>query len=288
MQILIIIFVAIPIIISLTVLFSIGLCREFNYLQNKSVVLNKKKQLKTTNNNIEEETSNEGTLEKVEAHHSENTLEEVDEELDDERISVYNKIIEKAMQEASEIKENGNQKAQMLIDQTLKETEEKINQMLEEAKAKNADLIKTKNAEFDQAVKQQVLANQKRIIKETFEKALEKLTNMTDEELNNYVVSHLQKSQINNDVTIKVNKNEYTKYQTLFSTNHDSNLDILTKELNLNNVMITLSNDSVDIVGGFIIACEYFDIDNSYEVILNNLSEELETTIAEMLFKSEE
>ncbi len=288
MQILIIIFVAIPIIISLTVLFSIGLCREFNYLQNKSVVLNKKKQLKTTNNNIEEETSNEGTLEKVEAHHSENTLEEVDEELDDERISVYNKIIEKAMQEASEIKENGNQKAQMLIDQTLKETEEKINQMLEEAKAKNADLIKTKNAEFDQAVKQQVLANQKRIIKETFEKALEKLTNMTDEELNNYVVSHLQKAQINNDVTIKVNKNDYTKYQTLFSTNHDSNLDILTKELNLNNVMITLSNDSVDIVGGFIIACEYFDIDNSYEVILNNLSEELETTIAEMLFKSEE
>ncbi len=288
MQILIIIFVAIPIIISLTVLFSIGLCREFNYLQNKSVVLNKKKQLKTTNNNIEEETSNEGTLEKVEAHHSENTLEEVDEELDDERISVYNKIIEKAMQEASEIKENGNQKAQMLIDQTLKETEEKINQMLEEAKAKNADLIKTKNAEFDQVVKQQVLANQKRIIKETFEKALEKLTNMTDEELNNYVVSHLQKAQINNDVTIKVNKNDYTKYQTLFSTNHDSNLDILTKELNLNNVMITLSNDSVDIVGGFIIACEYFDIDNSYEVILNNLSEELETTIAEMLFKSEE
>mgnify|MGYP004509400659 FL=1 len=288
MQILIIIFVAIPIIISLTVLFSIGLCREFNYLQNKSVVLNKKKQLKTTNNNIEEETSNEGTLEKVEAHHSENTLEEVDEELDDERISVYNKIIEKAMQEASEIKENGNQKAQMLIDQTLKETEEKINQMLEEAKAKNADLIKTKNAEFDQVVKQQVLANQKRIIKETFEKALEKLTNMTDEELNNYVVSHLQKAQINNDVTIKVNKNDYTKYQTLFSTNHDSNLDILTKELNLNNVMITLSNDSVDIVGGFIIACEYFDIDNSYEVILNNLSEELETTIAEILFKSEE
>lgn len=288
MQILIIIFVAIPIIISLTVLFSIGLCREFNYLQNKSVVLNKKKQLKTTNNNIEEETSNEGTLEKVEAHHSENALEEVDEELDDERISVYNKIIEKAMQEASEIKENGNQKAQMLIDQTLKETEEKINQMLEEAKAKNADLIKTKNAEFDQAVKQQVLANQKRIIKETFEKALEKLTNMTDEELNNYVVSHLQKAQINNDVTIKVNKNDYTKYQTLFSTNHDSTLDILTKELNLNNVMITLSNDSVDIVGGFIIACEYFDIDNSYEVILNNLSEELETTIAEMLFKSEE
>ena len=276
MQILIIIFVAIPIIISLTVLFSIGLCREFNYLQNKSVVLNKKKQLKTTNNNIEEETSNEGTLEKV------------DEELDDERISVYNKIIEKAMQEASEIKENGNQKAQMLIDQTLKETEEKINQMLEEAKAKNADLIKTKNAEFDQAVKQQVLANQKRIIKETFEKALEKLTNMTDVELNNYVVSHLQKAQINNDVTIKVNKNDYTKYQTLFSINHDSNLDILTKELNLNNVMITLSNDSVDIVGGFIIACEYFDIDNSYEVILNNLSEELETTIAEMLFKSEE
>lgn len=201
---------------------------------------------------------------------------------------MYNKIIEKAMQEASEIKENGNQKAQMLIDQTLKETEEKINQMLEEAKAKNADLIKTKNAEFDQAVKQQVLANQKRIIKETFEKALEKLTNMTDVELNNYVVSHLQKAQINNDVTIKVNKNDYTKYQTLFSTNHDSNLDILTKELNLNNVMITLSNDSVDIVGGFIIACEYFDIDNSYEVILNNLSEELETTIAEMLFKSEE
>lgn len=188
---------------------------------------------------------------------------------------MYNKIIEKAEAEASRIKENGELKAKKLTKELLNETQEKINQMVDEAKIKNADLIKTKTAEFDQALKQKVLSNQKELIKETFAYALEKLVKMNDEELKMFIVSSLKKSGLKGNVSLKVNKEDTHRYSKII------------KQININNLNLNLSSESANIKGGFIIEGEYFDVDNSYEVILQNLSEELETEIAQMLFKKE-
>ena len=188
---------------------------------------------------------------------------------------MYNKIIEKAEAEASRIKENGELKARKLTDELLNETQEKINQMVDEAKIKNADLIKTKTAEFDQTLKQQVLSNQKELIKETFDYALKKLVKMNDEELKKFIIISLHKSGLTGDVVLKVNKDDYNRYYNII------------KKVSFDNMKLTLSSESANIKGGFIIEGKYFDLDNSYEVILKNLSEELETKIAQMLFKNE-
>ena len=188
---------------------------------------------------------------------------------------MYNKIIEKAEAEALKIKENGQLKANKITDDLLAETIEKIKQMLDEAKSKNADLIKTKTAEFDQALKQEVLANQKQLIKETFNVALEKLMKMNDESLKKFIVSSISKANLTGEIVLKVNKDDYNRYANII------------KQIKLDNTKLLLSKEFVNIKGGFIVEGEYFDVDNSYEVILNNLTEELETTISQMLFSKE-
>jgi vacuolar-type H+-ATPase subunit E/Vma4 len=48
---------------------------------------------------------------------------------------------------------------------------------------------------------------------------------------------------------------------------------------------VSLAKDSVDISGRFIIENEYFDIDNSFEVILDEIKDKYESALAKMLFE---
>lgn len=199
--------------------------------------------------------------------------------------SVYDKIIALGNEDASNIRQEGRNKVNSITEQIMAEINEKIEQMISDAEAKNSDLVKTKQAELEQNKKQEVLASQKKIIKETFNVVLNKLCEMNDSDLNKFVISYLNKSNLKEDVTIKVSKNDYDKYVRLFSSSNNSELDILAKSFGYN---VALSKDCVNIKGGFIIEGSYFDIDNSYEVILEDLSSNLETKVAEMLFRNEE
>ena len=199
--------------------------------------------------------------------------------------SVYDKIIALGKEDAVKILEEGKNKKDNITEQIMAETKEKIEQMISDAKARNEDLVKTKLAELEQNKKQEVLSSQKKIIKETFNVVLNKLCEMNDNDLTKFVVSYLNKSNLKEDVTIKVSKSEYDKYINLFSISKNNNLDVLSKSFGYN---VVLSKDTLNIKGGFIIEGSYFDIDNSYEVILEDLSNNLETKVAEMLFRNEE
>lgn len=199
--------------------------------------------------------------------------------------SVYDKIIAQGQEDASAILEAGHEKANNITEQMKNLVNEKIEQMISDAKTKNEDLVKTKVAELEQNKKQNVLANQKRLIKEAFNVALNKLVSMDDENLSKFVLSYLLKSQLQEDVVIKVNYNELNRYKKLFSSNNSNDLDILSSQFNHH---VELSNETHNSQGGFIIEGPYFDIDNTYLVVLEGLSNTLETKVAEILFKSEE
>lgn len=188
---------------------------------------------------------------------------------------MYDKIINKALSDANEIKENGKIKAQKLTNDLLEETNNKIALMLSEAAQKNIDMINGKNAELEQQLKQEVLAIKKNIIKDVFNKALDKLLKMNDKDFEVFFKTYLSKANLKGKITLRVNKNDYNKYNNLIN------------KLKFDNLDINLSNSYVPIIGGFIIEGEYFDIDNSYEVILNNLNETLEVEIANKLFTNE-
>lgn len=198
-------------------------------------------------------------------------------------VSVYDKIINKGQEEAQRILDQGQEKADNITEQILNETDLKVKKIIEENDVKNADLVVTKKAEIEQSCKQKVLQNKKKLIEKTFNNVLKEMLNYSDQDLQKYVLSNLKKENINYDALVKVNKNEANRYMKLFSSKMDQNLDILSTKLGIKK-NLKLDQEYGKFNGGFVLECENFDLDYSYEAIVQSLKVQLETEVANKLF----
>lgn len=198
--------------------------------------------------------------------------------------TIYEKIENKGRNDALEIKKNGEEKAERLKNEVLEKTEKVIHKMVDNAKEEAKETLKTKYTEFAQMSNQSTLKNRKEIIKMTFEKAFERMSDFSDDELFEYVVKLLKNSQIAGNEVIKVSSSSRQRYQKLFSKKNNNELDILNKELG-DNCSLKMSNEDALIDGGFILESEYFDIDYSYRTVLKDLMSEVETELAKILFE---
>lgn len=205
--------------------------------------------------------------------------------------SIYEKIENKGALDASEILNNGQQKAQEIEDTILKNAKKEAELILQKANNRSRDHIKTQSTMIEQNAKQRTLLKKKDFINKTFDLAHQELLKIDDEKLVDYVVKMIQLEKINGNEAIEVSKEDYSRFSKLFTTGLQDNgyyvLDILNKKLG-NNYKLKLSSKYADINGGFIIVGENFDIDLSYKTILERIKEEHETEIANILFDSEE
>lgn len=194
--------------------------------------------------------------------------------------SVYEKIIEKANQEAFSIISEGKIKANNITEQKLNETNFKISQVILDTKAKCENQILVSTASIEQMKSQKILNHKKRLIKESFDKVLEQLVQLNDEELTKYVINNLNKSKLVGQEKILVNDSDFIRYNNLFSSKKDNHLDKLFN----NKYELLLEKTNKNILGGFIVETLYYDIDYTYEVVLGELEELIEAEVSKMLF----
>jgi len=190
--------------------------------------------------------------------------------------SVYDKIIEKAKLDASKIIADGTAKLKELDLLTKEEVEKEKSAALKDASLKDEERVLVYKASLEQSFNQQRLAHQKELLQKVIDQTKQELMNLSDNELIAFVKNHIRKANIEKSI-IKVNEKDYDRYVKLFSSNNNQMLDTLGD--------VSLAKDSVDISGGFIIENEYFDIDNSFEVILDEIKDKYESALAKMLFE---
>lgn len=190
--------------------------------------------------------------------------------------SVYDKIIEKAKLDASKIIADGTEKVKELDLLTKEEVEKEKSAALKDASLKDEERVLVYKASLEQSFNQQRLAHQKELLQKVIDQTKQELMNLSDNELIAFVKNHIRKANIEKAI-IKVNEKDYDRYIKLFSSNNNQMLDTLGD--------VSLAKDSVDISGGFIIENEYFDIDNSFEVILDEIKDKYESALAKMLFE---
>ena len=190
--------------------------------------------------------------------------------------SVYDKIIEKAKLDASKIIADGTEKVKELDLLTKEEVEKEKSAALKDASLKDEERVLVYKASLEQSFNQQRLAHQKELLQKVIDQTKQELMNLSDNELIAFVKNHIRKANIEKAI-IKVNEKDYDRYVKLFSSNNNQMLDALGD--------VSLAKDSVDISGGFIIENEYFDIDNSFEVILDEIKDKYESALAKMLFE---
>ena len=135
-----------------------------------------------------------------------------------------------------------------------------------------------------------ILRDKKNLMLSTLNSAFEKMMNMSDERLKDYVITIIKSESIIGDETILVSNTEYNRYLNLFSSEKSMKdsvvLDLLNTELG-RKYNLVLSNEGADIDGGFLIISKTYDIDGSYKTILNNVLENNESEIAKILFSEE-
>lgn len=197
--------------------------------------------------------------------------------------SIYEKIEKQGALEAEAIYENGVKKALEYEEAKLNEAQAEVDLLLKKHLEHNADRVKTKVTEFEQKAKQRTLTKKKALIDDAFKEALKRFIALDDKALSEFVIKLASRDKLTSEDVIMVNKVDYSRYVKLFSTGKMANgLYILDK---LNNVR--LAYDSASIAGGFIVIGKKYDINHSFETILNTIQEQEEANIAQMLFSEE-
>lgn len=203
--------------------------------------------------------------------------------------SIYDKIIDKGSLDASEIISLGEQRAEVLRTSIISEAKAEAARKLEVNAKVNQEKVKAMTTAFERLAKKEILFKKKELIDDIFNLALNTLKKLSDFELFDFVKKYILAEKITGNEVIKVNKADYGKYLSLFSSNKPGDLVVLDK---LNQKLgskynLKLSNEHVNINGGFIIESEHFDIDLSFDSILNIIKEQKETEIANILYNEE-
>lgn len=203
--------------------------------------------------------------------------------------SIYDKIIYKGSLDAFEIINLGKEKAEEIKISIINEAKAEAHKLIQNNKKANQDKVKTKTTNFERLAKKEILFKKKELINDLFIIGKKKLKELKDIELFNLVKKYILKELITGSEIIKVSKADYGKYLSLFSSGKPTELvllDKLNKELG-SNYNLQLANTPANIDGGFIIVSKHFDIDLSFNSILNIIKESHETKIANILYNEE-
>lgn len=202
-------------------------------------------------------------------------------------VSIYEKIENKGALDAKKIKEAGEDKAQLQMQEAEAEAKRDIDNLISKTINANNEKIKTKITEFEQTAKKSTLSIKKSLIDEVFNNALAELQKLDGESLSKFVINLLKKDQLSGDEVMLVTKQDLNKYLKIFSSGKASkneyDLDLLNKKIG-NNHQLKLRVIDENINGGFIIEGKTFDINHSFPAILKQAITANEAEIAKALF----
>lgn len=201
--------------------------------------------------------------------------------------TIFEKIIKKGEEAAREI----TKETETLVANLIKEEKTKAFSTQQEAikkeKLKLEREIAQKEAGFVLEKRQIILKHKMSLIDEVIKELYQKLNNLENEELLEFASNLIKAEKLVNKQVMEVNKDDYKRYLTAFSSHKKTDLvllDKLNKKLD-NKVEISLSNEPATIKDGFLIIGKDYDLNFSVSAYLANLKAQYEKEIFEILFK---
>lgn len=199
--------------------------------------------------------------------------------------TIYEKIESKGDIQVRDILAKAQKKSKDIYDTAISKANSDANKLITKAKEDANKTLNYKRRLFDLEKRQALLTSKQEILDSIFDDVLHQIEKFEGKDLLNYVIKLLKTEKFLGTEVIKVNKRDYNKYLKALSSEKASNLvelDILNKELKTS---FKLSNVSINIKNGFLLEGKDFDLNFSFDEIINNLRKENELKIAQELFE---
>ena len=191
--------------------------------------------------------------------------------------TVISKIEEKARETASVILEEGKLEAKKVYDEIVSDAKVRADAIKKKAQD-NAALLERGRRQSDNQMKSLALLKAKKdALLLARESAKKELLEITDKRFVEIFSKYMSLSDLSGEFTLIPSK----EHRALAEKNQ--------KKLEKNvGVSLTISDTDADIVGGFIISSDIYDVDYSLDSILDFIFEENEKAISEILFQKGE
>lgn len=189
---------------------------------------------------------------------------------------LINVILDDAQKIATSTRNEGSEKAQEIINRASFDVTVSKQKAYEETNLIREDILKQAIVDANLDVKKLILATKRGILDVAFNDAMKKLLNLPKQEYLKIISSLLNNSEDGDTVLISLkDKSVITK-------------DFIANESKRLGKKIVLSNQYINILGGVILSNENFDKNFSFEVLMLNLRNEIETNISNQIFKMQE
>jgi vacuolar-type H+-ATPase subunit E/Vma4 len=205
--------------------------------------------------------------------------------------SLYEKIEQKAIDDAQKILKAGEVKAQAAMAAALAAAEARNAELLAKTQEKNLSLRKTQTTELEQAERQELLTLKKSLIDRVQADVAQKMQTLPDPDWVAFVVGTLAADELRGGETIVPSALDRPRFLTHFSSGESTPEGILLRKLSRQlpgNPDLILSPKNAPISGGFLVEGTDFDIDHSHQTLLLNIKEKYESELATILFAPRE
>ncbi len=195
-------------------------------------------------------------------------------------------IVKEAQKEVDVILKEAKQESQILKDKLIEATDKKADSLLNDAQKEHNKIIKEKQIEFEHQTKTLILEEKNKQIQEVLNKLKTHILNLDDKGLFDYTVKLIKEENIKGNETIRVKKEDYNRYLTVFSTKAKGSvveLDKLNEKLG-KQYQLKLENKPAKIPDGFILVGDIYDLNFSVEPLFVKIKRQYEKEIHDILY----
>lgn len=198
---------------------------------------------------------------------------------------IVNKILESANQEAQETIDRANQQAKEQVAEINKDTQKRLDGLKQQFLTDCSEFEKRSKLNAGIEERKKLLAAKREVMDQAFEVAREKLRNLDEETWKKFITEIVLAGTVTDTEYIKVPEKDYKRF-TSRSSNGKTFLEVLNEQLRKagHDRPLKLDEHPAHFSDGIMLIGKYSDVNASFDVILDNMREDLEWNVSEILF----
>lgn len=192
---------------------------------------------------------------------------------------IKERILEEARLQAEETTKRAEKEASEILDSAKKDAEKKKNQIIEKAKLEAVEVKKRLKAVAELEARKQKLQAKQEVVEEAFKNTIKKLNTMPNDEYVSIITDLIVSSAQNGNEEIILSDKDKKSIPSDFEEKINQKLSSRG-----NAGKVTLSKETRDINGGFILKLDNIEINNSFDAIIRMKRNEIEADVINSLF----